>query len=64
VAAVRDVIEIAREDQSISANAMAKAERAFSVVAERLTELVAPRAGAVGRQRPTRRPTTSGPSRP
>jgi methyl-accepting chemotaxis protein len=39
VAAVRDVIEIAREDQSISANAMAKAERAFSVVAERLTEL-------------------------
>lgn len=39
VAAVRDVIEIAREDQSISANAMAKAERAFSVVAERLTDL-------------------------
>ena len=39
VAAVRDVIEIAREDQSISANAMAKAERAFGVVAQRLTEL-------------------------
>jgi methyl-accepting chemotaxis protein len=39
VAAVRDVIEIAREDQSISANAMAKAERAFDVVAERLNEL-------------------------
>jgi methyl-accepting chemotaxis protein len=39
VAAVRDVIELAREDQSISANAMAKAERAFSVVAERLAEL-------------------------
>jgi methyl-accepting chemotaxis protein len=39
VAAVGDVIEIAQEDQSISANAMAKAERAFSVVAERLAEL-------------------------
>jgi methyl-accepting chemotaxis protein len=39
VPAVRDVIEIAREDQSISANAMAKAERAFGVVAQRLTEL-------------------------
>jgi methyl-accepting chemotaxis protein len=39
VAAVRDVIELAREDQSISATAMAKAERAFSVVAERLAEL-------------------------
>jgi methyl-accepting chemotaxis protein len=39
VAAVRDVIELAREDQSISATAMAKAERAFSVVAERLSEL-------------------------
>jgi methyl-accepting chemotaxis protein len=39
VAAVRDVIEIARVDESISANAMAKAERAFGVVAQRLTEL-------------------------
>jgi methyl-accepting chemotaxis protein len=39
VAAVRDVIELAREDQSISATAMAKAERAFSVVAQRLSEL-------------------------
>ena len=37
--AVRDVIEIARLDQSISANAMSKAERAFAVVAQRLTEL-------------------------
>jgi methyl-accepting chemotaxis protein len=39
VAAVRDVIEIAREDQSISASAMAKAERAFAVVAQRLSDL-------------------------
>jgi methyl-accepting chemotaxis protein len=39
VAAVRDVIELARNDQSISANAMARAERAFGVVAERVTEL-------------------------
>lgn len=39
VAAVDDVIEIAREDQSISASAMTRAERAFGVVAERLTEL-------------------------
>lgn len=39
VPAVRDVIEIARIDQSISANAMVKAERAFAVVAQRLTEL-------------------------
>ncbi|MGJ7917895.1 methyl-accepting chemotaxis protein, partial [Massilia sp. LXY-6] len=39
MAAVRDVIELAQEDQSISANAMAKAERAFGVVAERVTEL-------------------------
>jgi methyl-accepting chemotaxis protein len=37
--AVRDVIEIAQVDDSISANAMAKAERAFDVVAQRLTEL-------------------------
>ncbi|WP_075792019.1 MCP four helix bundle domain-containing protein [Massilia putida] len=39
VPAVRDVIEIARIDQSISANAMVKAERAFAVVAQRLTAL-------------------------
>ena len=39
VPAVRDVIEIARIDQSISANAMIKAERAFAVVAQRLTAL-------------------------
>jgi methyl-accepting chemotaxis protein len=39
VAAVGDVIEIAQLDQSISANAMSKAERAFGVVAQRLTEL-------------------------
>ena len=39
VPAVRDVIEIARIDQSISANAMVKAERAFAVVAQRLAEL-------------------------
>lgn len=36
---VRDVIEIARLDQSISASAMARAERAFAVVAQRLTDL-------------------------
>lgn len=39
VAAVRDVIEIAQLDQSISANAMSKAERAFATVAQRLDEL-------------------------
>jgi methyl-accepting chemotaxis protein len=39
VPAVRDVIEIARIDQSISANAMIKAERAFAVVGQRLTEM-------------------------
>ena len=39
VPAVRDVIEIARIDQSISANAMVKAERAFAVVAQRLSGL-------------------------
>jgi methyl-accepting chemotaxis protein len=39
VPAVEDVVEIARHDQSISANAMSKAERAFAVVAQRLTEL-------------------------
>jgi methyl-accepting chemotaxis protein len=39
VAAVRDVIELAQIDDSVSASAMAKAERAFSVVAQRLTEL-------------------------
>jgi len=39
VPAVRDVIEIARIDQSISANAMIKAERAFAVVAQRLMAL-------------------------
>jgi methyl-accepting chemotaxis protein len=39
VGAVHDVIEIAQVDDSISANAMAKAERAFGVVGERLTEL-------------------------
>jgi methyl-accepting chemotaxis protein len=39
VAAVRDVLEIAQHDQSISANAMARADRAFAVVAERVTEL-------------------------
>lgn len=37
--AVRDVIDLAREDQSVSASAMAKAERAFSVVAGRLADL-------------------------
>ncbi len=39
VLAVRDVIEIAQLDQSISANAMSKAERAFAVVTQRLAEL-------------------------
>jgi methyl-accepting chemotaxis protein len=39
VLAVRDVIELAKNDQSISANAMIKADAAFDVVARRLTEL-------------------------
>jgi methyl-accepting chemotaxis protein len=39
VQAVRDVIELARDDQSISANAMSKAESAFADVAERLNAL-------------------------
>jgi methyl-accepting chemotaxis protein len=39
VVAVRDVIEIAQLDQSISANAMSKAERAFATVSQRLAEL-------------------------
>jgi methyl-accepting chemotaxis protein len=39
VPAARDMIEIARVDQSISASAMARAERAFAVVAQRLTDL-------------------------
>jgi methyl-accepting chemotaxis protein len=39
VRAVLDVIELAQNDQSISANAMQKAESAFLVVAQRLTEL-------------------------
>jgi methyl-accepting chemotaxis protein len=39
VAAVQDVIEIAQLDQSISANAMSKAERAFATVSQRLAEL-------------------------
>ena len=38
-AAVRDVLEIVRDDQSIGANAMSKADSAFAVVARRLTEL-------------------------
>jgi methyl-accepting chemotaxis protein len=37
--AVRDVIELARDDQSISANAMSKAESAFADVAQRLNAL-------------------------
>lgn len=37
--AVRDVMELARPDQSTSTNAMSKAERAFDVVALRLGEL-------------------------
>jgi methyl-accepting chemotaxis protein len=39
VRAVLDVIELAQNDQSISANAMQKAEAAFVVEAQRLTEL-------------------------
>jgi methyl-accepting chemotaxis protein len=39
VAAVQDVIEIATLDQSISASAMSRAERAFAVVAQRLAEV-------------------------
>lgn len=39
VRAVLDVMELARNDQSISANAMLKAEGAFVVVAQRLTDL-------------------------
>jgi methyl-accepting chemotaxis protein len=39
VPVVRDVIEMARIDPSIGANAMVKAERAFAVVAGRLTAL-------------------------
>jgi methyl-accepting chemotaxis protein len=39
VRAVSDVIELAENDQSISANAMQKAESAFIVMAQRLTEL-------------------------
>jgi methyl-accepting chemotaxis protein len=39
VNAVQDVIELAQNDQSISANAMQKAEDAFTVVAQRLTDL-------------------------
>jgi methyl-accepting chemotaxis protein len=39
VRAVLDVIELAQNDQSISANAMQKAESAFMVEAQRLTEL-------------------------
>jgi len=38
-AAVRDVLEIVRDDQSIGANAMSKADSAFALVAQRLTEL-------------------------
>ncbi|HEY0488175.1 MAG TPA: methyl-accepting chemotaxis protein [Telluria sp.] len=40
VRAVLDVIELSRDDGSISANAMSKAERAFEVVALRLGELL------------------------
>lgn len=39
VRAVEDVIELARADESIGANAMGKAERAFDMVALRLAEL-------------------------
>jgi methyl-accepting chemotaxis protein len=39
MAAVNDVLEIIPNDQSIGANAMSKAERAFAIVAQRLTEL-------------------------
>lgn len=38
-AAVRDVLELVRDDQSIGANAMSKADSAFAVVAQRLTAL-------------------------
>ncbi|MEW6021772.1 MAG: methyl-accepting chemotaxis protein [Pseudomonadota bacterium] len=38
-AAVSDVLEIVRDDQSIGANAMSKADSAFAVVAQRLSEL-------------------------
>ena len=40
VRAVLDVIELSRDDGSISANAMSKAEQAFEVVALRLGELL------------------------
>ena len=40
VKAVLDVIELSQADQSMSANAMSKAERAFEVVAQRLSELL------------------------
>jgi methyl-accepting chemotaxis protein len=36
---MQDVIELAMVDQSMAANAMSKAERAFDVVAQRLEEL-------------------------
>jgi methyl-accepting chemotaxis protein len=39
VQAITDVIELALVDQSMAANAMSKAERAFDVVAQRLEEL-------------------------
>lgn len=39
VQAVRDVIEIARNDQSISASAMSRADTAFALVAQRLNGL-------------------------
>ncbi|SHN11747.1 methyl-accepting chemotaxis protein [Duganella sacchari] len=39
VKAMEDVIELAMVDQSMAANAMSKAERAFDVVAQRLEEL-------------------------
>lgn len=39
VKAILDVIELSQMDQSMSANAMSKAERAFDVVALRLAEL-------------------------
>jgi methyl-accepting chemotaxis protein len=39
VPAVEDVMDLARHDQSVSASAMSKAERAFGMVAQRLTEL-------------------------
>lgn len=39
VKAVQDVIELAMVDQSMAANAMSKAERAFDVVAQRLEQL-------------------------